>query len=48
MSDKVEDRAGTPIQEGDTVFTKFRGGKREGEVSVPSVTWIIVWPLKPG
>ncbi|KFY20697.1 hypothetical protein V491_03509 [Pseudogymnoascus sp. VKM F-3775] len=37
MSDRVEDRAGTPIEEGDTVFTKFRGGKREGEVSVPQL-----------
>ncbi|KFZ24283.1 hypothetical protein V502_01242 [Pseudogymnoascus sp. VKM F-4520 (FW-2644)] len=31
MSGKVEDRTGTPIEEGDTVFTKIRGGKREGE-----------------
>ncbi|OBT46916.1 hypothetical protein VE00_02002 [Pseudogymnoascus sp. WSF 3629] len=31
MSGEVQDRVGTPIQEGDTVFTKIRGGKREGE-----------------
>jgi hypothetical protein len=32
MSGKVEDKKGNPIEEGDTVFTKIRGGKREGEV----------------
>ncbi|KFX89935.1 hypothetical protein V495_05966 [Pseudogymnoascus sp. VKM F-4514 (FW-929)] len=31
MSGKVEDKTGNPIEEGDTVFTKIRGGKREGE-----------------
>ncbi|KFY35139.1 hypothetical protein V494_06179 [Pseudogymnoascus sp. VKM F-4513 (FW-928)] len=31
MSGKVEDKTGTPIEVGDTVFTKIRGGKREGE-----------------
>jgi hypothetical protein len=34
MSAQVEDKKGNVIEEGDTVFTKFRGGKREGEVSV--------------
>ncbi|KFY09974.1 hypothetical protein V491_07859 [Pseudogymnoascus sp. VKM F-3775] len=33
MSGKLEDKTGNPIEEGDTVFTKFRGGKREGEVN---------------
>jgi len=33
MSGQVEDKKGNPINEGDTVFTKIRGGKREGEVS---------------
>lgn len=33
MSGQVEDKKGNTIQEGDTVFTKIRGGKREGEVS---------------
>ena len=47
MSSKVEDRVGTPIEEGDTVFTKIRGGKREGKVSIPSFTWLIVRQLKP-
>ncbi|OBT86099.1 hypothetical protein VE02_05401 [Pseudogymnoascus sp. 03VT05] len=32
MSGKVEDKTGNPIEEGDTVFTRIRGGKREGEV----------------
>jgi len=32
----VQDKTGDTIREGDTVFTKFRGGKREGEVGVPS------------
>ncbi|KFY18188.1 hypothetical protein V492_00086 [Pseudogymnoascus sp. VKM F-4246] len=31
MSGKVEDKTGTPIEVGDTVFTNIRGGKREGE-----------------
>jgi len=33
MSGKVEDKKGNPIEVGDTVFTKIRGGKREGEVT---------------
>lgn len=33
MSSQVEDKKGNAIDEGDRVFTKFRGGKREGEVS---------------
>jgi hypothetical protein len=36
MSGQVEDKKGNPINEGDTVFTKIRGGKREGEVSTKS------------
>jgi hypothetical protein len=32
MASKVEDKKGNAIDEGDRVFTKFRGGKREGEV----------------
>ena len=35
MSGRVEDKGGTSIEEGDTVFTKIRGGKREGEVRFP-------------
>jgi hypothetical protein len=35
MSGKVEDKKGNPIEVGDTVFTKIRGGKREGEVIFP-------------
>jgi hypothetical protein len=34
MSGKVSDKTGTPIEVGDTVYTKIRGGKREGEVFV--------------
>ncbi|PMD25890.1 hypothetical protein NA56DRAFT_564232 [Hyaloscypha hepaticicola] len=32
MSGKVEDKKGNPIEVGDTVYTKIRGGKRVGEV----------------
>jgi len=32
MPTEVEDKKGNAIHEGDRVFTKFRGGKREGEV----------------
>ncbi|KAH8774976.1 hypothetical protein BGZ57DRAFT_760031 [Hyaloscypha finlandica] len=32
MSGKVEEKKGNPIEVGDTVFTKIRGGKREGEL----------------
>ncbi|KAH7357113.1 hypothetical protein BKA65DRAFT_221352 [Rhexocercosporidium sp. MPI-PUGE-AT-0058] len=32
MSTQAEDKKGNVIDEGDRVFTKFRGGKREGEV----------------
>jgi len=35
MSDQVQDKTGNPIEVGDTVFTKFRGGHREGKV-IPS------------
>jgi hypothetical protein len=34
MSAQVEDKNGNPIDEGDRVFTKIRGGKREGEVRI--------------
>lgn len=42
MSGKVEDKKGNPIEVGDTVFTKIRGGKREGEVTYP-ITLIYSW-----
>ncbi|PVH69627.1 hypothetical protein DL98DRAFT_438631 [Cadophora sp. DSE1049] len=32
MPTQVEDRKGNAVDEGDRVFTKIRGGKREGEV----------------
>ncbi|KAL6909093.1 hypothetical protein GGI43DRAFT_167838 [Trichoderma evansii] len=32
MSPTVQDKEGKPIEEGDDVWTPFRGGKREGEV----------------
>jgi len=32
MSDQVQDKSGNATVEGDGVFTKIRGGKREGEV----------------
>ncbi|KAL1881163.1 hypothetical protein VTK73DRAFT_4610 [Phialemonium thermophilum] len=32
MPDEVRDKTGKPIHEGDSVFTKFRGGAHEGEV----------------
>jgi predicted HAD superfamily phosphohydrolase YqeG len=35
MSGKVEDKKGNPIEVGDTLFTKIRGGKREAEVTIP-------------
>jgi predicted HAD superfamily phosphohydrolase YqeG len=34
MSAQVEDKKGNAIDEGDRAFTKIRGGKREGEVSI--------------
>jgi len=34
MSTQVEDKKGNAIDEGDRVFTKIRGGKREGEASL--------------
>jgi hypothetical protein len=30
---EIKSKDGQPIQEGDHVYTKFRGGRREGEVS---------------
>lgn len=36
MSGRVEDKEGAPIKQGDSVFTKIRGGKREGEVTLLS------------
>lgn len=33
MLGQVDDKKGNPINKGDTVFTKIRGGKRGGEVS---------------
>ncbi|KAI9150146.1 hypothetical protein HJFPF1_09901 [Paramyrothecium foliicola] len=30
--DQVQDKNGNPIQEGDQVWTKMRGGKHEGQV----------------
>ena len=32
MSGEVKSKGGAPIEEGDTVFTKIRGGKHEGQV----------------
>ncbi|KAH6646747.1 hypothetical protein BKA67DRAFT_695292 [Truncatella angustata] len=32
MPDHVEDKNSQPINEGDLIWTKMRGGKREGEV----------------
>jgi hypothetical protein len=32
MSEQVKDKKGNIIEVGDEVTTKFRGGKREGEV----------------
>jgi hypothetical protein len=34
MSTKVEDKIGNAIEESHIVCTKFRGGKREGEVGL--------------
>jgi hypothetical protein len=31
-SDKIQDKDGVTIQEGDQVWTKMRGGKHEGQV----------------
>ncbi|KAI8959530.1 hypothetical protein F5Y11DRAFT_301682 [Daldinia sp. FL1419] len=31
-SSQIKDKQGQPIQEGDTVWTKARGGRHEGEV----------------
>jgi hypothetical protein len=33
MSDQVHSKEGAPIHEGDHVKTKYRGGRREGDVS---------------
>jgi len=38
MSGRVEDKEGAPIKQGDSVFTKIRGGKREGEVTLLSLS----------
>lgn len=32
MASKVQDKDGKPIEEGDSVWTPIRGGKRKGEV----------------
>ncbi|KAK9479123.1 hypothetical protein V1514DRAFT_319446 [Lipomyces japonicus] len=32
MSEKIRDKNDNPINKDDTVYTKFRGGKREGKV----------------
>jgi len=32
MPSDIKDKTGEPIHEGDTVFTKFRGGRHEGVV----------------
>lgn len=37
MSGKVEDKKGNIIEEGDTAYTKIRGGKREGDATSPLV-----------
>jgi len=34
ISDQVKDKKGNVVEEGDTVFTKIKGGKWEGEVSI--------------
>ena len=34
MPNEIVDKQGSPLHEGDKVSTKFRGGKREGEVSL--------------
>ncbi|KAH9208878.1 hypothetical protein DL95DRAFT_311014 [Leptodontidium sp. 2 PMI_412] len=34
MSTQVEDKKGNAIDEGDRVFTKIKGGKREGEARI--------------
>ncbi|KAK3076570.1 hypothetical protein LTS18_012654, partial [Coniosporium uncinatum] len=34
MSDQVKSKEGEPINEGDHVLTKIRGGRREGDVSL--------------
>ena len=38
MSDKVQDKHGQTIEQGDNVYTKFRGGKHEGEVEAIATT----------
>lgn len=32
MSDQIKDKQGQPIEEGTHVYTKFRGGRHEGDV----------------
>jgi hypothetical protein len=39
MSDRVRDKSGNAIVEGDNVLTKIRGGKREGEVGSLSLLY---------
>lgn len=34
-SQAITDKEGEPIHVGDTVYTKIRGGSRQGEVNVP-------------
>lgn len=34
MSERVQDKSGKNINEGDYVYTKYRGGSHEGEVSL--------------
>ncbi|EEB90828.1 hypothetical protein MPER_10918 [Moniliophthora perniciosa FA553] len=38
MTNAVSDKTGREIAEGDTVMTRFRGGKREGQVEEIVVT----------
>lgn len=38
MPSEVKDKKSQPIQEGDKVWTPFRGGKREGDVERIVVT----------
>lgn len=35
MADQVKSKEGEPINEGDHVYTKYRGGRHEGDVCFP-------------
>lgn len=46
QKDQVVSKQGEPINEGDHVYTKIRGGRHEGDVSQPRMYAYVNVPLK--